>query len=263
MNIVVCVKAVPDPKEAARIKIDPRTGRLLREEIALVINPLDRHALEAALHYKRTREAHLTVVSMGPPAAANMVKECLALGADQGILLSDPAFGGADAYATAFTLAQGIRKIADVALVLCGMASSDGATEWVGPQIAALLNIPVVVMVKEIQEDSGNTWKVKADWEEGARLVSVQLPAVFTVTRELNQPRTLSFSGIIKARQKTITLWSLADLALPPESVGLKGSPTRVGRFGMIETKRSVKMLTGTAEEKAETLAGLLAKEIL
>ncbi|HMK66837.1 MAG TPA: electron transfer flavoprotein subunit beta/FixA family protein [Thermodesulfobacteriota bacterium] len=262
MNIVVCVKAVPDPKEAAKIKIDPRTGRLHRDEIALVINPLDRHALEAALHYKRTREAHLTVISMGPPAAANIVKECLALGADQGILLSDSAFGGADAYATAFTLAQGIRKIADVNLILCGTASTDGATEWVGPEIAAFLNLPVVAMVKEIQEDSGNPWKVKADWEEGARLVSVQLPAVFTVTRELNRPRTLSFSGIIKARQKTITLWTLADLNVPPESVGLQGSPTRVGRFGMIETKRSVRMLTGSLEEKAEALAGILAGEI-
>jgi electron transfer flavoprotein alpha/beta subunit len=261
MNIVVCVKAVPDPKEAARIKIDPQTGRLLRNEIPMVINPLDKHALEGALHFKRSRGAQITVFSMGPPPAGNIVKECLALGADQGILLSDPAFGGADAYATAQTLARGIEKMAAFDLVLCGMASSDGATEWVGPQIAAFLNIPVVTMVREIQEDSGDTWRVKADWEEGYRLVSVRLPMVLTVTRNLNQPKTLSFSGIIKARQKTITLWTLADLAISPETVGLKGSPTMVGRFGLMQNKRSVTMLSGTAEEKAEALAGILAGE--
>jgi electron transfer flavoprotein alpha/beta subunit len=259
MHIVVCVKAVPDPKEAGKIKIDPVTKTLIRGNVPMVLNPLDKNALEAALHLKKTRGARISVLSMGPPEAGNIVKECLALGADQGILLSDPAFGGADAYATAFTLAKGVEKIGTFDLVLCGMASSDGATEWVGPQIAAFLDIPVVTMVREIEEDAGQTWRLKADWEEGYRWVSVRLPAVLTVTRHLNQPRTLSFSGIIKARQKMITLWTLADLAIPPERVGSRGSPTTVGRFGTIQNKRSVKMLTGTAEEKAEALLGLLA----
>lgn len=259
LNIVVCVKAVPDPKEACKIKIDPVTKTLLRCEVPMVINPLDRHAMEAALHLKRSGEARITVLSMGPPPAGNIVKECLALGADQGILLSDPAFGGADAYATAFTLAKGIEKAGPFDLVLCGMASSDGATEWVGPQVATFLNVPVVTMVKEISDASGRNWKVKADWEDGYRRVAVELPALFTVTRDLNQPRILSFSGIIKARQKTITVWTLADLAVAPESVGAKGSPTIVDRFGTIQNKRSVKMLGGTAEEKADALVGVLA----
>ena len=151
-NIVVCVKAVPDPKEACNIKIDPNTKTLMRCEVPLVINPLDKNAMEAALQLKAQFDAHISVLSMGPPEAGNIVKECLALGADQGFLLSDPAFGGADAYATAFTLAKGIEKIGAYDVIFCGMASSDGSTEWVGPEIATFLNIPVVTMVKEIVE---------------------------------------------------------------------------------------------------------------
>jgi electron transfer flavoprotein beta subunit len=139
------------------------------------------------------------------------------------------------------------------------MASSDGATEWVGPQLATILDIPVVTMVREIQNDQGRDWLVKADWEDGYRLVAVQLPALLTVTRSLNQPQTLSFSGIIKARQKTITEWTLADLAVSPEAVGAKGSPTIVDRFGVLQNRRSVKMLGGTAEEKADALIGILS----
>jgi electron transfer flavoprotein beta subunit len=260
LNIVVCVKAVPDPKEACNIKIDPETKTLLRCDVPMVINPLDKNAIEAALQLKRTRGAKITVLSMGPPPAGQIVKECLALGADHGILLSDRAFGGADAYATAFTLAKGIQKIGPCDLVLCGMASSDGATEWVGPQIATFLHFPVVTMVREIEDDAERDWLVKADWEDGYRRVAVELPAVLTVTRDLNRPKALSFSGIIKARKKEITTWTLADLDTAADAVGLKGSPTIVGSFGTIDNRRSVQMLTGTAEEKADALVKILTE---
>ncbi len=260
LNIVVCVKAVPDPNEACNIKIDPDTKTLLRCDVPMVINPLDKNAMEAALQLKRTRGAEITVLSMGPPPAAQILKECLALGADHGILLSDPAFGGADAYATAFTLAKGIEKIGSFDLILCGMASSDGATEWVGPQIATFLNLPVVTMVREIMDEAGKDWLVRADWENGYRRVAVQLPAVFTVTRGLNRPKALSFSGIIKARKKEITTWKLVDLNTGQETVGLRGSPTIVDSFGTIDNRRSVQMLTGTAEEKADALVKILAE---
>ncbi|RLB58255.1 MAG: hypothetical protein DRG80_07360 [Deltaproteobacteria bacterium] len=135
-------------------------------------------------------------------------------------LLSDRSFGGADAYATAYTIAKGIEKIGKYDVVFCGMASSDGSTEWVGPQIATLLKIPVVTRVKELVEYGGEWWKVKADLENGYRLMQVKLPAVFTVTRDLNTPRTLSFSGIIKARSKEITEWGIDQLGVPEETVG-------------------------------------------
>ncbi len=254
LNIVVCVKAVPDPQDACKIKIDPASGNLTRGNVALVINPLDKHAMEAALRIKQQAGAYITVLSMGPPNAGNIVKECLALGADRGILLSDRAFGGADAFATARTLAAGIEKIGPCDLVLCGMASSDGATEWVGPEMAVFLKMPVVTMVSKIVEQEEVQWKVKAKIEDGYRLMAVKLPAVFTVTRDLNTPRNLSFSGIIKARKKEITQWTLSDLAVPETAVGLDGSPTIVSSMTTRECRREVEMIVGTREEMAEQL---------
>ena len=259
-RIVVCVKAVPDPKEACNIKIDPVSKTLTRWNVPLVLNPLDKHAMEAALQLKKQFDGHITVLSMGPPPAGNIVKECLALGADQGILLSDRAFGGADAFATAYTLAKGVEKIGRPDLVLCGMASSDGATEWVGPQIATFLDIPVVTMVKEITACDNRIWKVKANLENGYRLMQIQLPALFTVARELNTPRPLSFSGIVKARKKEITQWGLKDLGEPEDVLGIKGSPTIVSGMNTRENSRPVEIITGTREEKAEQLVQKLVQ---
>jgi electron transfer flavoprotein beta subunit len=258
-KIVVCVKAVPDPKEAHKIKIDPATKTLTRADIPLVLNLLDKNAMEAALQLKESLDAHITILSMGPPPADNIVKECLALGADQGFLLSDRAFGGADAYATAYTLAKGIEKIGAFDLIICGMASSDGSTEWVGPEMATFLKIPVVTRVTEFVEFGEEWWKVKASLENGYRLMRIKLPAVFTVSRELNTPRRLSFSGIIKARKKEITQWGIDELAVPEESVGQKGSPTIVSTLANVDSKRKVEIITGTREEQAEQLVQKLA----
>jgi len=254
LNIVVCVKAVPDPKQACNLKIDPVAKTLLRCDVPMVLNPLDKHALEAALQIKTETEAHICVLSMGPPEAGSIVKECMALGADKGLLLCDPCFGGADAYATAFTLVKGIQKIGNVDLVLCGMASSDGATEWVGPEMAVMLDMPVVTRVKEISMCNGEAWEVKSAQENAYRRIRVRLPALLTVTRDLNVPRALSFSGIIKARKKVITHWGLEDLGVPAETVGIKGSPTIVTKMRSVENTRRVTFLEGTREEKAELL---------
>jgi electron transfer flavoprotein alpha/beta subunit len=259
LKVIVCVKAVPDPKEADRIRIDPVSRTLVRADVPLVPNPLDRNALEAALQLKEQLGAQIAVLSMGPPAAGNIVKECLALGADQGFLLTNRAFAGADAFATAYTLAKGIKQIGAFDLILCGRASSDGSTEWVGPEIAAILGIPVVTMVREVVEIGDERWTVKADLENGYRVVRVRLPAVLTVTRDLNTPRTLSFSGIIKARRKQITEWGLEDLGVPEGAVGLKGSPTIVSRMASQESGRQVEMVGGTREEMAERLIRILA----
>jgi electron transfer flavoprotein beta subunit len=258
LSIVVCVKAVPDLKEIDKIRIDPVTKSLPRHDMPLVINPLDRNALEAALQHKVTGDAHITVISMGPPPAGTIVKECLALGADVGILLSDPAFAGADAYATAYALARAIKKLETVDCVFCGRASSDGATEWVGPELATFLDMPVVTMVRELVETEGSSWKVKGDIENGYRLVQVELPAVFTVTQDVNTPPTLSFSGIIKARKKEITTWRLEDLGVSADSVGLKGSPTIVSDLTSVEMKRTCEIIEGSPEEKADLLINKL-----
>lgn len=260
LKIVVCVKAVPDAKEEHKIRIDPVTRALTRADVPLVLNPLDRNALEAALQIKERRAAKITVLSMGPPGAGNILKECLALGADQGVLLSDRAFAGADASATAYTLAKGINKIGAYDVILCGRASSDGSTEWVGPEIAAFLDLPVVTMVRELVAMDADWWSVKASLENGYRLVRVKLPAVLTVNRELNTPRTLSFSGIIKARKKEFTQWTVNDLNVPEESVGLKGSPTIVSNMTTMDSTRQVEIIKGTREEKAQQLVQKLAE---
>jgi len=258
LSIVVCVKAVPDPKQADKIRIDPVTKTLPRHDIPLDINLLDRNALEAALQYKEKNEAHITIISMGPPPAGNIIKECLALGADVGILLSDPAFAGADAYATAYTLAKAIEKLEKVDCIICGRASNDGATEWVGPELATFLDMPVVTMVREFVETGERAWTVKANVENGYRLIRAEIPAVFTVTQEINIPRKLSFSGIIKARKKEITIWGLEDLGIPAQSVGLAGSPTIVSVIEFVESKRVCQMIEGTLEEKADTFLHVL-----
>ncbi len=258
LKIIVCIKAVPDPAKADRIKIDPATKNLIRKDIPMVLNPLDKYAMEAALTLKEEEGAHITVISMGPPAAASIIKECMALGADKGILLSDRAFGGADAFATALTLASGIKREGRFDAVFCGMASSDGATEWVGPQIASFLDVPVVTMVNAIEETEDMTWIVRADFENGYRRVRVNLPAVFTVTREMNHPRTLSFSGIIKARKKQVETLDLEKLGIEPETVGAKGSPTMVTDMEATKIERETTIIQGTREEKAEQVFRLL-----
>jgi electron transfer flavoprotein beta subunit len=260
LNIVVCVKAVPDPSVADKLKIDPVTKSLPRLDIPLVINPLDRHALEAGLQLKKKYGAYITAISMGPPPAGNIVRECLALGADKGILLTDPAFAGADAFATAFTLARAIEKNRPVDMIFCGMSSSDGATEWVGPEIAIFLNLPVVTMVREIVEDQGDEWIVKANHERGYRMVKLKLPVVFTVTRDLNHPKPLSFSGILKARSKEITEWNHDELKIPIEHVGLKGSPTLVTEMTVVENRRNVEMIEGSLQVKVERLVQILSE---
>jgi electron transfer flavoprotein alpha/beta subunit len=253
-RMVVCVKAIPNPDEADKIKIDPVTKTLTRNDIPLAVNLLDRYAIETALQIKEQRETHITVISMGPPSAGNIVKECLALGADEGILLSDTAFAGADAYTTAFTLAKAIGKAGPMDVVLCGAASSDGATEWVGPELAIFLDMPVVTHVRELVDTQGFTWKVKSDLEHGYRLVQVPLPAVFTITRKVNTPRTLSFSGIIQSRKKEITTWGLGDLDVAEDEVGLKGSPTIVSELHVVKSGRKCEFVEGSPEEKADFL---------
>ncbi len=260
LQIIVCVKAVPDPAQAGRIRIDPATRTLTRADVPLAFNPLDRNALEAALQIKEKSGARITVLSMGPSGAESIVRECLSLGADHGILLSDRAFAGADAYATSFTLARGIENIGKYDLILCGMASSDGATEWVGPQIASFLGIPAATQVEELTQADSQTLIVRSGMENGYRLMEIKLPALLTATRKLNRPRALSFSGIIKARKKQIVQWGLQDLGLAEDQVGQAASPTVVSAMTTRTARRQVEFIEGSIEEKAEILVQRLAQ---
>jgi electron transfer flavoprotein beta subunit len=259
-RIIVCVKAVPDPSQEQKVKIDPISRAIVRGDVPLVINSVDQNALEAALQLKEENNAHISVISMGPSEAGSVIRECLALGADEGFLLSDPAFAGADAYATAYTLSKGIEKLIPFDAILCGMASSDGSTEWVGPELATFLEVPVVTRVNEITESEPDGWEAKAEVEHGYRRVRVKPPLLLTVTRELNTPRILSFSGVIGAREKTITEWGMDDLGVAASAVGLKGSPSIVSRMNEISMRKETEILAGTIEEKVERLFQILVE---
>jgi electron transfer flavoprotein beta subunit len=265
LKIIVCIKAVPDPKQERNVHVDLTSGKIMRGNVPLVLNPLDRNAIEAALQIKEGRSAHISIISMGPPPAESIVRECLALGADEGVLLCDSAFAGGDALATAYTLSRGIEKLGMFDIVFCGMASSDGSTELVGPELAAFLKIPVITRVSEITNYHGEKWEVKASGENEYRRYRILLPAVFTVTREINKPRTIKFSGVLRAQQKEIRIWGIRDLEVPEAAVGSKGSPTATTVYPNTRpgARREIEYLTGSREEVANQLIYKLVEKCL
>lgn len=223
MNIVVCIKQVPDTTE---VKLDPKTGTLIREGIPSIINPDDKSGLEAALTLKDSLGAKITVLTMGPPQAENALKEALAMGADEAILLSDRAFAGADTWATSITLAAAIRNL-EFDLIIAGRQAIDGDTAQVGPQIAEHLSLPQVSYVADL-EDNGDSIIVKRVFEDGYHKVKVKKPCLITTLSEMNQPRYMNVRGIYEAAKAEVTHWSLQDIEVDTSNIGLKGSPTRV-----------------------------------
>ncbi len=227
MEIVVCVKQVPDTTE---VKIDPVTNTLIRQGVPSIVNPFDKNAVEAALQLKDKHGGKVTVISMGPPQAKDALKECLAMGADEAILLSDRAFGGADTLATSHTLAAGIKKLGKVDVILCGKQAIDGDTAQVGPEIAEHLDIPQVTYVSKIDAD-GDKLRVEREQEEGYEVIEVSTPVMLTVVKSINIPRTPTVKGTMKANRKEIPVWTVNEVTVAAEKIGLKGSPTQVRRI--------------------------------
>jgi len=224
MKIVVCIKQVPDTTE---VRIDPKTGTLIRQGVPTIINPDDKSGLEAALELKEKLGAHITVLTMGPAQADVALRECLAMGADRGILLSDVKFAGADTWATSCTLAAAINKI-DYDLIICGRQAIDGDTAQVGPQIAEHLNLPQISYVEDIEPTEGGLI-LKRIFEDGYMKVKAKTPCLITTLKEMNQPRYMSVGGIFDAyREMEIEKWTRADIEVEDSNLGLKGSPTRV-----------------------------------
>ena len=196
MRIVVCVKQVPNTNE---IKINPETGTLIRDGVESILNHDDANALEQALQIKDDQpDTVVTVVTMGPPQAKEMLQECIAMGADEAILLSDRALGGSDTWATSNALAAGIKTIGDFDLILAGRQAIDGDTAQVGPQIAEKLRLPQVTYVKEFRMDGKDIY-VKRALEDGYEELKLQMPCVLTAIKDLNTPRYMSIRGILKA----------------------------------------------------------------
>ena len=248
MKIIVCVKQVPDTTE---VRIDKETNTLIREGVPSILNPDDANALEQALAFKDANEdVHITVVSMGPPQADVMLRECLAMGADEAVLLSDRAFGGSDTWATSNAIAAGIRAFGDYDLILAGRQAIDGDTAQVGPQISEKLGIPQVTYVEGLEVD-GKKLTVKRQLEDGYEMIELQMPALLTAVKELNEPRHMYIDKIFEAYEKEIKVLSIDDVDIEKTEVGLKASPTRVFRSFTPEVKGQGVILEGTEKEVA------------
>ena len=257
MNIVVCIKQVPDTTE---VRLDPQTGNLIRQGIPSIINPDDKSGLEAALQLKDQLGAKVTVLTMGPPQAEEALREALAMGADEAILLTDRAFAGADTLATSYTLAQALRKM-EFDLVVTGRQAIDGDTAQVGPQIAEHLNLPHVSYVEDLQAE-GNSLILKRVFEDRYHKIKVQMPCLITVLTEMNTPRYMSVDGVLDAyREKQVTVWTLNDIDAEREKIGIKGSPTKVkksfsrspksaGTLYEVDGREAAKLIVEKLQEK-------------
>ena len=225
MNVVVCIKQVPDTTE---VRIDPVSKNLVREGVKSIINPFDVYAIEEAVRLKEKYGGKAIVVSMGPPQAEAALREALSLGCDEAVLVSDRAFAGSDTLATGYTLSKAIEKIEDYELLICGKQAIDGDTAQVGPGIAATLDIPQITYVRKIEEINDRTIRAERATEEGYEVVESSLPYLITVVKEINTPRLPSLKGKIRAKNASIPVWSAADIGADEGRIGTKGSPTWV-----------------------------------
>jgi len=254
-KIIVCAKQVPDTNE---ISIDPKTGTLRREGVPSILNHDDANALEEALKIKDVHpDTHITVITMGPPQAKDLLIETLAMGADDAILASDRALSGSDTWATSNALAAVINKLGGFDLIFAGRQAIDGDTAQVGPQLAEKLGIPQVTYVKEFEIDKDmKSITVKRALEDGYELIRIKTPCMLTAIKELNKPRYMSISGIFDACKKDIPTWGAKELAVDVDKeVGLDASPTNVFRsFTPAPKGKGVIIEADTARETAQKL---------
>ena len=245
MNITVCIKQVPGTSE---VEVDEKTGVLKREGVDSKMNPFDLFAIESALKIKAQNKATINVVSMGPPQTMEIIRESFMMGADNGFLLSDMRFAGADVLATSYTLSQGIRKIGDSDLIICGKQTTDGDTAQVGPEIAEFLNIPHVTNVRKIINIGEKDITLEMDLPHSVELVKVKYPCLITVEKDINQPRLPSFKLKLATSGKDITVYSLDDFEDKNENnYGLSGSPTQVRRIFPPESNNTHELWEGDA----------------
>ena len=265
MNIVVCIKQVPDTNE---VRLDPVTNTLIRDGVPSIINPDDKSGLEVALRLKDENpdDVHVTVLSMGPPQAEGALREALAMGADEGILVSDRAFGGADTWATSCTITAALEQL-DFDLIICGRQAIDGDTAQVGPQIAEHIGVPQVSYVEglDLDEDKKGI-TVKRQFEDRYHTINIKFPCLITAIAELAEPRYMTVGKVFDAYQKDIKVWGLEDIKdkLDMANIGLKGSPTKVRKSFPKQGKGKGVLLTDlTADEAAQAIVAKLQEKYI
>jgi len=257
MNIVVCIKQVPDTTE---IKLDPVKGTMIREGVPSIMNPDDKGGLEMALRLKDEYGAHVTVITMGPLQAEAILREAFAMGADRAILLTDRKFAGADTLATSNALAGALRNI-DFDLIISGRQAIDGDTAQVGPQLAEHLDLPQVTYVEKLKYDGNKLFTINKALEDGYQIVEVEAPCVLTVLASANKARYMSVRGIMEAFDREIEIWGFDNISVDEDKLGLKGSPTRVfksftkgvkgsGQVYEVEPSEAVDIIISKLKEK-------------
>ena len=258
MKIVVCAKQVPDTTE---VKLDPKTNTLIRDGVPSIINPDDKAGIEAALQLKEKVGGTVTVISMGPPQADAALREALAMGCDEAILVTDRAFGGADTWATSSTIAAAVKKI-DYDIIITGRQAIDGDTAQVGPQIAEHLGIPQGSYAEEIVDAAEGKVVVKRQFEDRYHVIEVKTPCLITALAELATPRYMTVHGIFDAyREKEVKVWTLEELkdTVDMANIGLKGSPTNVKQSFTKQAKgKGLYYKDLSAEEAVETIVAKL-----
>ena len=235
--------------------MDPDTGTMQRAGLEAIINPLDLYALETALRFKEEQGAHITVLTMGPPNAEKALREAIAMGCDDAVLLTDRRFGGADTWATAYTLVQGIKKLGQFDLIVCGERATDGDTGQVGPSIAALLDINLATYVSKCGRMDDGRLRVERLVEAGRQVLAMPTPALLTVIKEIGSPRLPTLHGMKRARQTHITTWSPEDIDADPARLGLHGSPTRVVKIASPKVMRQSETLNAVSPQEMEEAA--------
>ena len=251
MRIIVCIKQVP---ETSNVRMDEKTGTVIREGVENIINPLDLYAIEVALELKDKHAGNVTVITMGPPSAQKALREAMAMGCDDAVLISHRAFAGSDTHATSYVLSSAIKKLAPFDLVLFGTRTADSDTGQVGPQTAVLLDLPLVTWSCSIErKEAGLVVERRADGF--AETFELSFPAALTIHPAWVQARDLGLAGLQTAfEEQDITTWTLADIGLSPDQVGEAGSPTRLLSLSRADRARKCEFVEGTSEEQADEL---------
>lgn len=255
MNIVVPIKQVPETTE---VQFDEETGRLIREGVAAIINPFDEYAIEEALRIREKHGGAVKALTMGPPWAADALRDAIAMGADEGWLATDRAFAGADTWATSLTLARCIEHMGAPDLIICGLKTTDGDTGQTGPEMAEHLGMPHACYVSEITEISGGRVTLKRNLDEGVETLEAPMPLLITVGKDINQPRLATLRGRLKAKKAEIREITNMDLKMPPDEVGLDGSFTRVVKMFEPEAPEAGEVVEGTPDELADAILAKL-----
>ena len=253
MEIIVCIKQVPG---TSKVQVDPVTGVLIRDGIDTKMNPYDLFALETAVRLKEQHGGHVKVISMGPRQALEVIREAFMMGADEGLLVSDRKFAGADVLATSYTISQGIRKMGDFDMIITGKQTTDGDTAQVGPEIAEYLEIPHIANVLKIIETTDKDVTLEMDMPDTVELVKVKFPCLLSVEKDIFQPRLPSFKKKVETKDREIKIICLNDMEDKDEKrYGLSGSPTQVERIFPPDENVDEEIWEGSGEELADRLS--------